>query len=185
MASKLNQLKSNPINYESLNSDLIQFFIKRRDYRNFMVKYREGNINIAIDINRYVIKSMRKKKWGRIVNISSISALENQGSPSYCAAKAALNAYTRSVGRHISKDNIIMTSVMPGAIKTEGGYWDLKSKLDKKHVRNFIKNRMAINRFGTVKEISNFVVFLSSDKASFCPGSSFLVDGGQGRVFNQ
>jgi len=45
MASKLNQLKSNPINYESLNSDLIQFFIKRREYRNFMVKYREGNIN--------------------------------------------------------------------------------------------------------------------------------------------
>ena len=45
MASKLNQLKTNSIIYESLNSDLVQFFIKRREYRNFMVKYREGNIN--------------------------------------------------------------------------------------------------------------------------------------------
>lgn len=143
------------------------------------------NLNVAIDINRFVIKNMKKNNWGRIINISSISALENQGPPSYCAAKAALNAYTRSVGRYISKDNIIMTSIMPGAVKTKGGYWDNKWKTDKKFVKNYLKNRMAINRFGTTKEISNFVIFLSSENASFCPGSCFLVDGGQGRLFNE
>ena len=141
------------------------------------------NLNVAIDINRFAINNMKKNRWGRIIKISSISALENQGPPSYCAAKAALNAYTRSVGRYISKDNIIMTSVMPGAIKTKGGYWDLKLKTDKKNVKKYLKDRMAINRFGTTKEISNFVIFLSSENASFCPGSCFLVDGGQGRVF--
>lgn len=141
------------------------------------------NFNLAVEINRYLIPSMIKKKWGRIINISSISALENQGTPSYCAAKAALNAYSRSLGRFISKHNVIMTTVMPGAIKTKGGYWDRKLKNDKKNVKKYIKERMAINRFGSVNEISSFVTFLASNYASFCPGSGFLVDGGQGRVF--
>jgi 3-oxoacyl-[acyl-carrier protein] reductase len=141
------------------------------------------NFNLTVEINRFVIPNMIKKKWGRIINISSISALENQGPPSYCAAKAALNAYTRSLGRYISKDNVIMTTVMPGAIMTKGGYWDLKSKNDKKHVAKYLQDRMAIKRFGNVSEISGFVVFLASDHASFCPGSGFLVDGGQGRLF--
>ena len=141
------------------------------------------NFNLTVEINRFVIPSMIKKKWGRIINISSISALENQGPPSYCASKAALNAYTRSLGRYISKNNVIMTSVMPGAIMTKGGYWELKSKNDKKHVTKYLKDRMAINRFGKVEEITSFVTFLASDHASFCPGSCFLVDGGQGRVF--
>lgn len=141
------------------------------------------NFNLTVEINRYLIPSMIKKKWGRIVNISSISALENQGPPSYCAAKAALNAYSRSLARYISKHNVIMTTVMPGAIMTKGGYWENKLKVDKKHVKKYLKERMAINRFGKVNEISSFVTFLASDHASFCPGSGFLVDGGQGRIF--
>lgn len=143
------------------------------------------NLNVAIDLNKYVLKKMIKKKWGRIVNISSISALENQGPPSYCAAKAALNAYTRSLGRYVSKHNVIMTSVMPGAVLTKGGYWDEKIKTDKFHVDKYLSDRMAIKRFGKTSEISSFVVFLSSDFASFCPGSAFLIDGGQGRLFQE
>lgn len=141
------------------------------------------NLCVAIDINRYVINGMKKNKWGRIIHISSISALENQGPPAYCSAKAALNAYVRSLGRYVCKDNIIMTSVMPGAIFTKGGYWDLQSKFNKEHVQEYLKNRMAIKRFGRTEEISNFVTFLASEHASFCPGSGFLIDGGQGRVF--
>ena len=62
----------------------------------------ELNLLFAIDLNNYLLKKMIKKKYGRIVHISSISALENQGPPSYCASKAALNAYVRSVGRYVS-----------------------------------------------------------------------------------
>ena len=67
---------------------------------------------------------MQKNKWGRICHISSFAALENQGPPAYCSAKAALNAYVRSVARYVAKDNVILTSVMPGAIFTQGGYWE-------------------------------------------------------------
>ena len=134
------------------------------------------NLLFAIDLNNYLLKKMIMKKYGRIVHISSISALENQGPPSYCASKAALNAYVRSVGRYVSEHNVIMTSVMPGAIMTEGGYWDQVSKTKPDHFKKYLNERMAIKRFGKVDEISNFVTFLSSKHASFCAGSNFLID---------
>lgn len=141
------------------------------------------NVEVALEINRAFIPTLRKEKWGRICHVSSIAALENQGPPSYCAAKAALNAYVRSLGRYVCADNVILTSVMPGAIYTPGGYWDNASRERPDHVKKYISERMAIQRFGQVEEISQIVAFLCSEHASFCVGSSFLADGGQGRVF--
>jgi len=143
----------------------------------------ELNFFNSIEINNFFIKKMKMKKWGRICFISSISALEQQGTPQYCSAKAAVNAYVRSVGRFVAKDGIIITSVMPGAVFTEGGYWDIKKTKNSKLYKKYIKERMAIGRIGKVNEISNFVIFLCSNKSSFAVGSSFLVDGGQGRAF--
>ena len=141
------------------------------------------NVEVGIEINRAFIPSMRRAKWGRVCHVSSISALENQGPPSYCAAKAALNAYVRSLGRFVSADNVILTSVMPGAVFTPGGYWDEASRTRPDHVAKYLKERMAIQRFGRIEEISGIVAFLCSEQASFCVGSCFLADGGQGRVF--
>lgn len=145
------------------------------------------NINLltAIEVNNFFIPHMKKKKWGRICHISSISALENQGHPAYCAVKAAINAYVRSVGRYLSKDKIVMNCVMPGAILTENGYWDVLRKNNRKVYTNYTKNRMAIQRLGTPSEISNFIIFSCSEYASFSVGSAFLVDGGQGKSFQQ
>ncbi|MDX2187691.1 MAG: SDR family oxidoreductase [Opitutaceae bacterium] len=141
------------------------------------------NVEVAIELNRHFIPSMRARKWGRICHISSIASLENQGVPAYCAAKAALNAYVRSVGRYVSPDNVIMTSVLPGAVLTEGGYWDQAVKERPQHVEKYLNERMAIRRFGRIEEVSELTAFLCSEHASFCVGSCFLVDGGQGRVF--
>lgn len=141
------------------------------------------NVEVAIELNRALIPAMRAAKWGRIVHISSISALENQGPPAYCAAKAALNAYVRSVGRHVAADNVVLTSLMPGAVFTPGGYWDVTSRERPEHVRKYLDERMAVRRFGRVEEITGLIAFLCSEHASFCTGSCFLADGGQGRVF--
>lgn len=141
------------------------------------------NLFNAIEINNNFMPAMQKKGWGRICHVSSIASLENQGTPMYCAAKAALNAYLRSVGRYVSPDNVILTAVLPGAVFTEGGYWDETSKERPEHVERYLNERMAIKRFGTPDEISEFVTFLVSDKASFAVGTSVLLDGGQGRVF--
>jgi 3-oxoacyl-[acyl-carrier protein] reductase len=141
------------------------------------------NVEVAIEINQAFIPSMQARKWGRICHVSSIAALENQGPPSYCAAKNALNSYVRSLGRFVAKDNVILTSVMPGAVFTEGGYWDVTSKSNPAHVEKYLNERMAINRFGRVEEISELVAFLCSEHSSFCVGTCVLADGGQGRVF--
>jgi 3-oxoacyl-[acyl-carrier protein] reductase len=141
------------------------------------------NMEVAIEINNLVIPTMREKKWGRIVNISSIASLENQGAVPYCSIKAALTAYSRSMGRFLAPDGIIMTSVLPGAVYTKGGYWEMASKKKIAHVKEYLDKRMAIKRFGTLKEIGDAVAFLCSDNASFCVGTTMVVDGGQGRSF--
>ncbi len=141
------------------------------------------NLEIAIELNNLFIPNLISQKWGRIIHISSIASLENQGTVPYCSMKAALNAYTRSLGRFLSPNGISVSAVLPGAVFTEGGYWDKTLKSRPEHVAKYLSERMAINRFGKVEEISDFVTFLCSDQASFVVGSSFLVDGGQGRVF--
>ncbi len=141
------------------------------------------NLDVAVIMNQRLIPSMMAKKWGRICHVSSISALENQGPPSYCAAKAALTAYVRSLGRYVSKDGIVMTSVLPGPIMAEGNYWDEASRDRPEHVEKYLKERVAIQRFGRPEEIADVVAFLCSEHSSFCVGSAFVVDGGQGRSF--
>lgn len=141
------------------------------------------NLEVAIELNYLLIPSMMEKKWGRIIHVSSISAMENHGPVTYCAAKAALTAYARSLGRILAPDGVVVSAVLPGAVYTEGGYWDLASKNQPDHAQKYLNERMAIHRFGTPDEISHLITFLCSEQASFCIGSVIPVDGGQGRSF--
>jgi NAD(P)-dependent dehydrogenase (short-subunit alcohol dehydrogenase family) len=141
------------------------------------------NLEIAIELNVMLVPHMQRQKWGRVVHVSSIAALENQGPVPYCSIKAALNAYTRSFGRFVSADGVNVSAVMPGAVFTEAGYWDNASRERPEPVAKYLSERMAIKRFGTPDEIGQLVAFLCSQHASFIVGSAMLVDGGQGRVF--
>lgn len=141
------------------------------------------NLEVAIELNLLLVPSMRERGWGRIVHISSISAMENHGPVTYCAVKAALTAYARSLGRVLAPDGIVVTAVLPGAVFTEGGYWDIASRERPGHVQKYLAERMAIHRFGRPDEIGNAVAFLCSEKASLFIGSVVPIDGGQGRSF--
>jgi NAD(P)-dependent dehydrogenase (short-subunit alcohol dehydrogenase family) len=154
-------------------------FCSIEDWRNVW----RFNLEIDIELNNLLVPGMQKRHWGRIVHISSISAMENHGPVTYCAVKAALTAYSRSMGRFLAPDGIIMTAVLPGAVMTEGGYWDITSKDRPEHVKKYLDDRMAIHRFGNPDEIGNIVAFLCSEQASFCVGSVVPVDGGQGRGY--
>lgn len=141
------------------------------------------NMEVALELNLLLIPEMKKNQWGRIVHIASIAAAENQGPIPYCSVKAALTAYTRSMGRVLAPDGIIVTAVLPGAVFTKGGFWDMASRDRPSHVSKYLSERMAIQRFGKPDEIGNAVAFLCSPKASFFVGSVVPIDGGQGRCF--
>ncbi|WP_447968289.1 SDR family NAD(P)-dependent oxidoreductase [Nitrospira sp. M1] len=141
------------------------------------------NLEVAIELNLLFMPKMREQGWGRVVLIGSISGEENHGPIPYCSVKAALSAYGRSLGRVVAPDGVVVTTVLPGAVFTDGGYWDLASKERPEHVKNYLSSRMAIGRFGRPSEIGNVVTFLCSEHASFCIGSVIPVDGGQGRSY--
>ncbi|MDY6834687.1 MAG: SDR family NAD(P)-dependent oxidoreductase [Chloroflexota bacterium] len=159
--------------------DITNPFCSKDDWR----RVWRLNLEVAIELNLLLIPSMRERKWGRIVHISSISAMENHGPVPYCSVKAALTAYARSMGRVLAADGIIVTAVLPGAVFTKGGYWDVASEERPDHVQKYLAERMAINRFGRPDEVGNVVTFLCSEHASFCVGSVIPIDGGQGRGF--
>lgn len=136
------------------------------------------NCGIAIAMNHHLIPPMREKKWGRVIHISSISAVMLRGSASYASAKAYLNAYTTTVGRLLAQDNVIVSAIMPGAVAFEGSYWDNYVKEGHPRVHDFLSHHQAIGRFGTPEEIASFVLLLGSERAGFASGSVIPVDGG-------
>lgn len=142
------------------------------------------NVLTAINVTNKFIPLMKKKNWGRIVNITSIAGLEVSGPSTFNVSKAALTAYTRSVGRQlaIEKRNIVMTAVAPGIVPTEKGHWN-NNNLKSEHALSYLNNRTALGRFGKMDEITGIVVFMCSDKASFFHGSILQPDGGQSRQY--
>lgn len=141
------------------------------------------NFEIAVELAGAVAPAMREAKWGRIVNVSSLAGLELNGPPAYAAAKAALIAYTRCVGRLLAADGVVMSAVMPGVVRTDGGYWETLEQEDPERVSRYLAERCPLGRFGTPQEIASHIAFLCSTSASFSPGSAFAIDGGQLRGY--
>lgn len=142
-----------------------------------------ANLEVVLEMNLQLVPAMQQRRWGRVIHISSIASMENQGPVTYCTIKAALTAYTRSLGGVVAPDGVVVSAVLPGAVFTEGGYWDDASRERPEHVRRFLTERQRIGRFGRPEEIGNLVAYLASDLASFGTGSIIPVDGGQGRGY--
>lgn len=141
------------------------------------------NIEVSIELNLLLLPHMREKKWGRVVHIGSTSSMENNGPITYCTAKAALIAYSHSLGRVLARDGVVMSTVLPGAVFTEGGYWDHAMKDKPDHVKKYLADRCPLGRFGEPKDIAGMVALLCSNQAEFCQGAIIPVDGGQSRHF--
>ncbi len=144
------------------------------------------NVGVAIEMNAILIPEMQARSWGRVVHISSISAELGEplsepfgGALPYAAAKAYLNAYVKGLGREMAKDNVVVSGVMPGVVLSQGKYWDKLKDQNQQLVNEFINQYYPIGRFADAEEISPFVVFLASDKASFASGSIMPISGGR------
>lgn len=143
------------------------------------------NFYTAVSICNLVIPTMKKNKWGRIINITSCAGLENSGPVTYSVAKSSLTVYTRTMGRILATEggHVVMSAVFPGVIVTEGGHWDKVLKSNPSHAEKYLKERCPLKRFGLSSEVAPVVVFQCSDLASFSHGAIIPVDGGQSRHY--
>jgi 3-oxoacyl-[acyl-carrier protein] reductase len=122
---------------------------------------------------RAALKYMIKQRYGRIVNISSISGLVgNVGQVNYCAAKAGILGITRTVSKEMASRQITVNAVAPGFIETE-----MTAKLPEK-VRQDLAQRIPAGVFGSTRDVAEAVAFLASDEARYITGQVLCVDGG-------
>lgn len=122
-----------------------------------------------------------KKSKGSIVCISSICGLAPiNGAPvTYSAAKSALNAYVKSISRHLGMFDVRINAIALGNIFFEGSTWDKKIQNNEEEVRLMLQNGVALQKFGTTGDVANLVSFLISPDSSFATGSIWKLDGGQ------
>jgi 3-oxoacyl-[acyl-carrier protein] reductase len=128
------------------------------------------NLTGTFRITKLVAKGMLKQKWGRIVNISSISGMMgNPGQANYSASKSGIDGFTRSLAKELGSRNITVNSIAPGFIST-----DMTEDLSNE---DLVKN-IPLGRMGNVEDVASLVMFLSSEDANYITGQTLVVDGG-------
>ena len=148
---------------------------------NLAIRMNNDEWNKVIDINltstfllcKFAIKKMLKKKFGKIINISSVVGhTGNLGQANYTASKAGIIAMSKSLALEYAKKNININCISPGFIKT-----DMTDKIDEKF-KEAIISRIPSARLGEPKDIANVVLFLASDQANYINGETIHVNGG-------
>jgi acetoacetyl-CoA reductase len=133
------------------------------------------NLNSLFNMARPVIEGMRERKFGRIVNISSINGQKGQmGQSNYSAAKAGELGFTKALAQENARAGITVNAICPGYINTEMVQAVPKEVLDK----NIIP-QIPVSRLGEPEEIARCVVFLAADESGFITGSTLSANGGQ------
>ena len=157
------------INNAGITADQIFMRMKDEDWDNVI----ETNLTGTFNLSKIFIKNMIKNKNGRIINISSVSGLMgNPGQVNYASSKAALSGFTKSLAKEVGSRNITVNSVAPGYIDT-----DMTSFLDA-DAKEKIINNIPLGRIGIASDVSELVMFLASDEASYITGQTISVDGG-------
>ncbi len=122
---------------------------------------------------RAALKYMLRQRWGRIINISSISGITgNPGQINYCAAKAGIIGITRTVSKEMASRLVTVNAVAPGFIET-----DMTDKIPEK-VKEEFKKRIPAGYFGSPKDVAEVVAFLATEEARYITGQVLCVDGG-------
>jgi len=199
---KLNNLKKNfpNIHIEKFKLDehnKIEEFIEKIDKKlegldilvnnagitldNLSIRLTEDNWKKVLDINltstflmcKYAIKKMLRKKYGKIINITSIVChTGNLGQANYAASKAGIIAFSKSLALEYAKKNININCISPGFIKTE-----MTDKISDEFKKILI-SKIPSGNLGSGEDVSNCVAFLSSDMANYINGETIHVNGG-------
>ena len=148
---------------------------------NLSIRLTEENWKKVLDINvtssflmcKYVIKKMLKKKYGKIINITSVVGhTGNLGQANYAASKAGIVGFSKSLAIEYAKKNININCVSPGFIKT-----DMTDKISE-NFKKVLISKIPSGDLGTGEDVSNCVAFLASDEARYINGETIHVNGG-------
>ena len=148
---------------------------------NLLLRMKENEWNEVINVNlnsmfrlaKACLKPMTRARWGRIVNISSVvGSSGNPGQSNYCASKAGIEGFTRSLAREIGTRGITVNAVAPGFIAT-----DMTSDLPENQVQDMLK-QIPLQRLGRAEEVAAVVRFLTSDGGAYVTGETVHVNGG-------
>jgi 3-oxoacyl-[acyl-carrier protein] reductase len=133
----------------------------------------QTNLSSAYLCTKAVLRGMLKARWGRVINVTSVSGLSgNAGQANYAAAKAGLVGFTKSVAKEVGSRGITVNAVAPGFIET-----DMTDELGDE-VRQAVLPAVTLGRFGKPEEVAAAVGYLASEAAGYVTGQVLVVDGG-------
>ncbi len=133
----------------------------------------DTNLKGAFLVTKHAARGMIKRRWGRIVNITSVVGISgNKGQANYSASKAGLIGFTKAVSKELSSRNVLVNAVAPGFIDTE------LTRSIGVAARNALIEAIPLGRLGQGSDVAAAVLFLASDFASYITGQVLVVDGG-------
>ena len=136
----------------------------------------EIHLTVPLLLIQFVLPSMRSRKWGRIINVSSIYGLIGaKGEVAYCTVKAGLIGFTKSIAREAGADGVTVNVVLPGLTRTP----TIESVMAKKY-KDAIIQETPLGRIGEPEEIAKVIAFLASDDASYITAAAIPISGGWG-----
>jgi len=154
------------VNNAGITRDGLFMWMTSEDWNNVI----NTSLNGFFNVTNFFIQKMLRNKYGRIVNMVSVSGVKGTaGQTNYSAAKGAVVAATKALAQEVAKRNITVNAVAPGFIRT-----DMTSQLDEKELIKMVP----INRFGEAEEVADLVSFLVSKKASYITGEVININGG-------
>jgi 3-oxoacyl-[acyl-carrier protein] reductase len=157
------------VNNAGITKDTLMLRMKDDDWDSVI----DTNLSGAFRLTKGLLKGMMKQRWGRIVNISSVvGAMGNPGQANYCASKAGIEGFTRSLAYEIGSRGITVNAVAPGFIAT-----DMTNELTDDQKSTMMAN-IPVGRYGEPEEIAKAVAFLVSNDASYITGQVLNVNGG-------
>ena len=157
------------VNNAGLTRDNIVMRLKDEDWDTVL----DANLRGAFATIRAASKGMMKRRWGRIINISSVvGIIGNKGQANYAASKAGLIGLTKTVAKELASRNILVNAIAPGFIETE------MTDAMTAEARKGLIDAIPLGRLGSTDDVAQAVAFLSSDYASYITGQVLVVDGG-------
>lgn len=157
------------VNNAGLTRDNIVMRLKDDDWDAVL----DANLRGAFATIRAASKGMMKRRWGRIINISSVvGIIGNKGQANYAASKAGLIGLTKTVAKELASRNILVNAIAPGFIETE------MTDAMTPEARKGLIDAIPLGRLGSPADVAHAVAFLSSDYAAYITGQVLVVDGG-------